>query len=37
LRKSGWKVIRIWECQLTRKKQARVMRRLRAVLSESRH
>ena len=32
LRKRGWKVIRIWECQLTRKKQARVMRRLRTAL-----
>ena len=30
--KKGWKVIRIWECQLTRQKQARVMQRLRAAL-----
>ena len=32
LRKTGWHVVRIWECQLTRKKQARVMRRLRTAL-----
>ena len=32
LRKGGWKVIRIWECQLTREKQARVMQRLRTAL-----
>jgi DNA mismatch endonuclease (patch repair protein) len=32
LRKAGWRVVRIWECQLTRKKQARVMRRLRTHL-----
>ena len=32
LRKSGWRVIRVWECQLTRQKQARVMQRLRTAL-----
>ena len=32
LRKAGWRVVRIWECQLTRKKQARVMQRLRTAL-----
>ena len=32
LRKAGWQVIRIWECQLTRQKQARVMQRLRTAL-----
>ena len=36
LRERGWKVIRIWECQLTRKKQARVMRRLRTALGQRR-
>ena len=33
LRKAGWRVLRIWECQLARKKQARVVRRLKAALS----
>lgn len=33
LRKRGWKVIRIWECQLTPRKQNRVIRRLRIALS----
>lgn len=37
LRAAGWRVVRIWECHLTRKKQGRVLRRLRTVLSESRH
>src|SRR5439155_20146703 len=37
LRKAGWQVVRIWECQLMRKKRGRVLRRLRTVLSESRH
>jgi DNA mismatch endonuclease (patch repair protein) len=32
LRKAEWQVVRIWECQLTRHKQARVMRRLRIAL-----
>jgi DNA mismatch endonuclease, patch repair protein len=35
LRKSGWRVVRIWECQLTPNKQARVLRRLRRALGES--
>jgi DNA mismatch endonuclease (patch repair protein) len=33
LRKAGWRVVRIWECQLTRKKQSRVLRRLRTAIS----
>ena len=33
LRKAGWRVVRIWECQLTPKRQARVLRRLRKVLT----
>src|SRR5262245_57926426 len=33
LRKAGWRVVRIWECQLTRSKQPRVLQRLRASLS----
>jgi DNA mismatch endonuclease (patch repair protein) len=33
LRKTGWRVVRIWECQLTRKNQSRVLRRLRTALS----
>ena len=37
LRKRGWRVVRIWECQLTRQKQLRAVRRLRTVLSESRY
>jgi DNA mismatch endonuclease, patch repair protein len=32
LRKAEWNVVRVWECQLTRKKQARVVRRLRTAL-----
>jgi DNA mismatch endonuclease, patch repair protein len=32
LRKAGWRVVRIWECQLTRQKQARAMQRLRMAL-----
>ncbi len=35
LRKSGWKVIRIWECQLTGKKQGQVIRRLQAALTKT--
>ena len=33
LRKHGWRVVRIWECQLTRKTQNRVVHRLRAALA----
>jgi DNA mismatch endonuclease, patch repair protein len=33
LRKSGWRVVRIWECQLVTKKQTRVLRRLKAALA----
>jgi len=33
LRKAGWRVVRIWECQLTRKKQTRVLRRLKTALA----
>ncbi len=32
LRKSGWRVLRIWEHALTRKQEARTVRRLLAVL-----
>ena len=35
LRKAGWRVVRIWECQLTAKKQARVLHRLRRALMGS--
>jgi DNA mismatch endonuclease (patch repair protein) len=33
LQRAGWRVVRIWECQLTEKKQGRVIRRLRTALS----
>ena len=33
LRKAGWRVVRIWECQLARKHEARVLRRLKAALA----
>ena len=32
LRKAGWKVVRIWECELTPKKQSALMRRVRKAL-----
>lgn len=32
LRKAGWRVVRIWECQLVPNKQARVLRRLRSAI-----
>ena len=32
LRKAGWKVVRIWGCQLAQKKQARVVARLRKAM-----
>jgi len=32
LRKAGWQVVRIWECQLSRKKQSRVLRQLKVAL-----
>jgi DNA mismatch endonuclease (patch repair protein) len=32
LRKAGWRVVRIWECQLARKKQRRVLRKLQVAL-----
>jgi DNA mismatch endonuclease (patch repair protein) len=32
LRQSGWQVVRIWECQLARRHEARVLRRLKAAL-----
>ena len=35
LRKAGWRIMRIWECQLTPKKQARVLRRLQKLLLAS--
>lgn|SRR5262249_12970826 len=33
LRKSGWRVVRVWECQLARKHEGRVLRRLKAALA----
>jgi DNA mismatch endonuclease (patch repair protein) len=33
LRKAGWKVVRIWECQLTSKRQGRTLRRLESALA----
>ena len=33
LRAKGWKVVRIWEHELTKKNQARLLRRLRRVLA----
>jgi DNA mismatch endonuclease (patch repair protein) len=33
LRKAGWRVLRIWECQLASKKEGRVLRRLQARLA----
>jgi DNA mismatch endonuclease (patch repair protein) len=32
LRKAGWKVIRIWECQLSANNQSQVIKRVRAAL-----
>ncbi len=32
LRKAGWNVVRIWECQLAPKKQAGVVARIRKAL-----
>jgi DNA mismatch endonuclease (patch repair protein) len=32
LRRAGWRVLRIWECELTARKQAHVLRRLEAAL-----
>jgi G:T-mismatch repair DNA endonuclease (very short patch repair protein) len=31
--KAGWKVVRIWECQLVRRGQARVVGRIRKAMS----
>ena len=33
LRRRGWRVLRIWEHELTRKNQARLLRRIRRALS----
>ena len=33
LRQAGWRVVRIWECDLIASRHARVIRRLRAALS----
>jgi DNA mismatch endonuclease (patch repair protein) len=33
LRKSGWRVVRIWECDLTPSRHGRVIRRLRGALA----
>jgi DNA mismatch endonuclease (patch repair protein) len=35
LRGAGWKVVRIWQCELTAKKEPRVLRRLRLALKAS--
>lgn len=32
LRRAGWRVVRIWECELARKNQTRVRRRIRRAL-----
>jgi len=37
LRKSGWRVVRIWECDLTASRHTRVIRRLRAALARNAH
>ena len=34
LRKAGWNVVRIWECQLARKGQARVVARVRKAVKK---
>ncbi len=34
LRKTGWKVVRIWECQLAPKGQARVVARIRKAINK---
>jgi DNA mismatch endonuclease (patch repair protein) len=36
LRTNGWRVIRIWECELATKRQARMIRILRVALAEKR-
>lgn len=33
LRKTGWKVLRLWECDLTRERAARAERRIRRLLN----
>lgn len=33
LRKAGWKVVRIWQCQLSTRRQARVIARIRVALT----
>jgi DNA mismatch endonuclease (patch repair protein) len=35
LRRADWKVVRIWECQLTSKKASYVLRRIRRALDSS--
>ena len=35
LRKSGWRVVRVWECDLARSQQTRVTTRLRGALSRA--
>jgi DNA mismatch endonuclease (patch repair protein) len=34
LRRAGWRVIRIWECELTRKNEARLVKRLKSFLKK---
>ena len=34
LRREGWRVLRIWEHELARKNEARLLRRIRKVLEE---
>ena len=34
LRSAGWRVLRIWECDLTPKRRARVLQRVRRALAE---
>jgi DNA mismatch endonuclease (patch repair protein) len=35
LAKANWRVIRIWECELTRENEARLVKRLKSVLEKS--
>jgi DNA mismatch endonuclease (patch repair protein) len=34
LRRAGWRVVRIWECELTRTNEARLMKRLKSFLKK---
>ncbi len=33
LRKAGWRVVRVWECALTRKRSARTLARIARALN----